>query len=101
MEIELKKYNITPIVTLYDNDLPEPLQLRGGWLNDDTNDHFVEYARKCFAEFGNDVTITEDSCQVEGYFAAALMDSFEWVHGFSVKYGLHHVDFTDTDRVKV
>ncbi|KAK6183901.1 hypothetical protein SNE40_006472 [Patella caerulea] len=52
---ELKKYNITPIVTLYDNDLPEELHFRGGWLNDDTNDHFVEYARTCFSEFGRDV----------------------------------------------
>ncbi|ESO98170.1 hypothetical protein LOTGIDRAFT_239074 [Lottia gigantea] len=42
--------------------------------------------------------ITLDSCNLKGYMVWSLMDNFEWTSGFSVKYGLYHVDFTNPDR---
>ncbi|XP_077436051.1 lactase/phlorizin hydrolase-like isoform X1 [Vanacampus margaritifer] len=39
-----------------------------------------------------------DDVKVRGYTAASLMDSFEWLHGFRVGFGLHHVDFEDQNR---
>lgn len=52
---ELKANNITPFVTMYHWDLPQPLQDIGGWPNPLLTDLFVDYARVLFSLFGDDV----------------------------------------------
>lgn len=39
-----------------------------------------------------------DGVHLKGYMASPLMDSFEWLNGYSVGYGLHHVDFEHPSR---
>lgn len=50
--LELRKYNIDPVITLYKYDEPVYFeQAYGGWTNRKMIDEFVEFARVCFHEY--------------------------------------------------
>lgn len=65
---ELLKYNIEPIITMFHFDLPYALEKKGGWLNRDTIDAFVQYAKILFENFGEKVkywlTINEQNTMI-------------------------------------
>lgn len=52
---ECLKYGIVPFVTLYHWDMPQVLEEKGGWVNKETVDAFVNYAEVCFKAFGDRV----------------------------------------------
>ncbi|KIY94599.1 beta-glucosidase [Monoraphidium neglectum] len=43
--------------------------------------------------------VVKDDVNVRGYFVNSLLDSFEWGHGFTKKFGLHYVNFETLERV--
>mgnify|MGYP003394295733 CR=1 FL=1 len=39
-----------------------------------------------------------DGCNVKGFCAWTFMDNFEWSHGFNMRFGLVHVDYSTQKR---
>ncbi|XP_013415022.1 myrosinase 1 [Lingula anatina] len=42
--------------------------------------------------------VVKDKCNVIGYTAWSVMDNFEWSRGYSEKFGMYHVNFSDPQR---
>lgn len=45
--------------------------------------------------------VNKDGCNVIGYTVWSLLDSFEWDRGYTEKFGMYHVDFSDPIRHRV
>ena len=39
-----------------------------------------------------------NGANVRGYFVWTLLDNFEWTFGYSVRFGMYHVDFDTQER---
>ncbi|XP_075503015.1 beta-glucosidase 47-like isoform X1 [Primulina tabacum] len=55
----------------------------------------VEYMSTYLESLAN---ATRKGADVRGYFAWSLLDNFEWLDGYTVRFGLHHVDFATLKR---
>lgn len=83
-----KEYN-NPKVIITENGITDN--------NGTTNDpHRIYYYRQYINQLLK--AVKQDECNVIGYTAWCLLDTFEWNRGFHEKFGLHSTDFSDPTR---
>jgi len=51
----LIQHEITPVITMHHWDMPMPLQNAGGWVNEEMIEHFGNFARVLYKNFGERV----------------------------------------------
>jgi beta-glucosidase len=97
---ELLAAGVTPVLTLYHWDLPQPLEDAGGWRNRDTAERFADYAGIVAAALGDRVrtitTLNEPWCSAflgygSGVHAPGIRDdaaAFRAAHHLLLAHGL-------------
>ncbi|KAJ3649784.1 hypothetical protein Zmor_021507 [Zophobas morio] len=77
-----------PEIVITENGFSDHGELEdGGRVN-----YYLEYLSNILQ------AILDDGVNVTGYTAWSLMDNFEWLSGYTEKFGLHQVDFGNPDR---
>ncbi|KAL3644188.1 hypothetical protein CASFOL_012120 [Castilleja foliolosa] len=56
------------------------------------DDHRVRYYQQHFAYMKQAI---EDGVRLEGYFLWSLFDNYEWVEGYTVRFGIYYVDYVN------
>ena len=74
---ELIKNDIEPIMTMYHWDLPAELHYKGGWLNLEIADYFMEYAKVIAENFTDRVNTF---CIPKRYYTERLIDCNNLFH---------------------
>ena len=42
--------------------------------------------------------LIDEGYKVKGYFAWSLLDNYEWAYGYSIRFGIVHVDYKNQKR---
>lgn len=87
------RYGAIPLyVTENGAAFPDPPSVAGDRLDDPLR---VEYLRGHVRAVG---AALEQQVDVRGYFVWSLLDNFEWVLGYSKRFGIVHVEFSSQRR---
>ncbi|XP_055585759.1 myrosinase 1-like [Uranotaenia lowii] len=78
-----EEYN-NPLVLITENGYSDDGQL-------DDHDR-VDYYKRHLTELLN--ALLDDQCKIMGFTAWSIIDNFEWLRGYSEKFGLYHVNFS-------
>ncbi len=87
-----ERYNKPPIY-LTENGCSYLDSLEDGAVKDERRIAYLE------AYLGACHDAIDENVDLRGYFLWSLMDNFEWAHGYSQRFGIHHVDFDTLERI--
>lgn len=79
-----------PLVYITENGYPDE-----GNLNDADRVLFMKLYIKAVLD-----AVLKDGCNVKCYTAWSVLDNMEWRSGYTVKFGLYHVDFNSPNRTR-
>ncbi|XP_048127593.1 beta-glucosidase 18-like isoform X1 [Rhodamnia argentea] len=86
-----ERYNNTPMF-ITENGYAQPTGSIDDSLNDTKRIEFHEAYLAVLSE------VVRKGADVRGYFIWSLLDNFEWLHGYLIRFGLHYVDFQTLER---
>ncbi|XP_018571866.1 myrosinase 1-like isoform X2 [Anoplophora glabripennis] len=85
-----KKYN-NPLVYITENGIGD----NTGILQDKERILFLKVFLEALFQ-----AVNKDGCNVKSYTVWSLMDNMEWDSGYTIKFGLYHVDFNSANRTR-
>ncbi|CAN6292178.1 unnamed protein product [Urochloa humidicola] len=89
----LKEKYQNPTIIISENGMDQPGNLtRDEYLHDTVR---VEFYKNYLTELKKGI---DDGANVVAYFAWSLLDNFEWLSGYTSKFGIVYVDFTTLKR---
>ncbi|PUZ47996.1 hypothetical protein GQ55_7G209800 [Panicum hallii var. hallii] len=90
----MKRYNNLPMF-ITENGYPqvgEGYTNSEEWLDDQARIQYLDgYLTKV-------AKVIRDGADVRGYFVWSLVDNFEWLYGYTLRYGLYYVDYRTLER---
>ncbi|XP_066371080.1 beta-glucosidase 8-like [Miscanthus floridulus] len=89
----LKEKYHNPTIIISENGMDQPGNLtREEYLHDTVR---IDFYKNYLTELKKGI---DDGANVVGYFAWSLLDNFEWLSGYTSKFGIVYVDFTTLKR---
>lgn len=83
-----------PVIYITENGVAFPDKIdKNGRVNDESR---IEYLKGHFLEANRAI---EEGVKLSGYFVWSLLDNFEWVYGYSRRFGLVYTDFSNQKRI--
>ncbi|CAM9757311.1 unnamed protein product [Choristocarpus tenellus] len=89
-----------PPIYIFENGASETGEEHGGPGGEENrgNDHRIWYLREHLRSVEEAMSL--DGVDLRGYFYWSLCDNFEWNDGYSIRFGLVHVDYTQGNLLK-
>ncbi|MFQ6670090.1 hypothetical protein Gotur_035118 [Gossypium turneri] len=85
-----ENYSKNLAIYITENGYTERSNISMPFSESQTDSIRIEFVRKHLRQL--EIAI-KNGVNVKGYFYYSLLDSFEWGEGYTVRYGLYHVDF--------
>ncbi|EEC77635.1 hypothetical protein OsI_16627 [Oryza sativa Indica Group] len=62
------------------------------WIDDEDR---IEYLEGYLTKLAK---VIRDGADVRGYFAWSVVDNFEWLFGYTLRFGLYYIDYRTQER---
>ncbi|KAL5990481.1 hypothetical protein ACLOJK_011383 [Asimina triloba] len=82
------RYNNRPMIITENGFAQDSKLSKKELLNDNDRIHYLRGYLSALSK----------GADVRGYFAWSLLDNFEWLHGYTMRFGLYHVDYKTQER---
>lgn len=82
-----RRYNRLPPIYITENGACDNTEVENGQVDDPMRSDYYQSHLLAVHD------AIEQGADIRGYFAWSLMDNFEWAYGYSMRFGIVHVDY--------
>lgn len=91
----VKEFYDNPTIIITENGYPESEE-SSSTLQENLNDvRRIRFHGDCLSYL---TAAIKNGSDVRGYFVWSLLDNFEWAFGYTIRFGLYHVDFISDQK---